>query len=136
MVAGTPRATALQGTSRVQINDGNVSVAGRDNHIHTHMHYGMTINLESVLREIPNFRKIHQDTLAKATSGTGVWLLKGRTFSVWLAPNGDIKIMWGSGIRAFVDPSFSKQLSNPILLAGAGKTIIALVSSSRVLFKD
>ncbi|KAH6887858.1 hypothetical protein BKA70DRAFT_1332666 [Coprinopsis sp. MPI-PUGE-AT-0042] len=65
------------------------------------------MTLELILRAIPNFRKIHQDMLAKAAPGTGMWLLKSERFSLWLEPNGDLKILWGSGIP------------------GAGKTIIA-----------
>ncbi|KAH6887857.1 hypothetical protein BKA70DRAFT_71692 [Coprinopsis sp. MPI-PUGE-AT-0042] len=63
--------------------------------------------MESILQAIPNFCKIHQDMLAKATPGTGMWLLRGRRFSLWLEPNGDLKILWGSGIP------------------GAGKTVLA-----------
>jgi hypothetical protein len=53
----------------------------------------------TALKAIPNFRKIYQDMLSKATQGTGAWLLKNEMFRVWLEPNGDIKIFWGSGIR-------------------------------------
>jgi hypothetical protein len=28
-----------------------------------------------------------------------MWLLRGDKFCIWLKPNGDIKIFWGSGIR-------------------------------------
>jgi hypothetical protein len=77
-----------------------MSVVGRDSITHVHYH-GAAMDLESVLRAIPNFRKIHQDTLAKATPGTGMWLLKSDTISLWLEPNGDLKIIWGSGIRKF-----------------------------------
>ncbi|KAH6887854.1 hypothetical protein BKA70DRAFT_1203319, partial [Coprinopsis sp. MPI-PUGE-AT-0042] len=101
------RSTALiQGTSQAQFNDGNFTVVGGDNVTHIHNH-GTIVTLESILRAIPNFRKIHQDMLAKATPGTGMWLLKGEVFSVWLEPNGDLKILWGSGIP------------------GAGKTVLA-----------
>ncbi|KAH6887863.1 hypothetical protein BKA70DRAFT_1164372, partial [Coprinopsis sp. MPI-PUGE-AT-0042] len=101
------RSTALiQGTSQAQFNSGNFTVVGRDSHTHVH-HHGSTVNLESILQAIPNFRKIHQDMLAKATPGTGMWLLKGEKFSLWLEANGDLKILWGSGIP------------------GAGKTVLA-----------
>ncbi|KAH6912117.1 hypothetical protein BKA70DRAFT_1266618, partial [Coprinopsis sp. MPI-PUGE-AT-0042] len=114
--AGAPnsRTTALiQGSNEVQINDGSFTVVGGDSHTHIHYHgSGSTMDpsLEAVLRAIPNFRKIHQDMLAKATPGTGVWLLKSEKLRVWLEPNGDLKIMWGFGIP------------------GAGKTIIAYVT--------
>jgi hypothetical protein len=55
--------------------------------------------LRAVLQSVPNFRRIYQDMLSKATAGTGVWLLKGDKFGLWLEPNGDIKILWGSGMR-------------------------------------
>ena len=51
------------------------------------------------LHAVPNFRKIYQDMLGKATEGTGIWLLKNENFRVWLEANGDIKIFWGSGMR-------------------------------------
>ncbi|KAH6903055.1 hypothetical protein BKA70DRAFT_1155716 [Coprinopsis sp. MPI-PUGE-AT-0042] len=47
--------------------------------------------------------------MSKATAGTGMWLVKGDKFRVWLEPNGDIKIFWGSGIP------------------GAGKTLLASI---------
>jgi hypothetical protein len=40
--------------------------------------------------------------LSKATAGTRVWLLKGGKFRLWLEPNGDIKIFWGSGMRTLI----------------------------------
>jgi hypothetical protein len=55
--------------------------------------------LRELLQLIPNFRRIYQDMLSKATAGTGLWLLKGDKFRLWLEPNGDIKIFWGSGMR-------------------------------------
>ena len=102
-VGGTPQpqgSSLLRGSSEVQINGGHYNVAGRDSHTHIHYH-GATVDLKSPMSAIPNFRKIHQDTLAKATPNTGMWLLKGDTFSLWLEPNGDLRILWGIGIREF-----------------------------------
>ncbi|KAH6909872.1 hypothetical protein BKA70DRAFT_1041891, partial [Coprinopsis sp. MPI-PUGE-AT-0042] len=56
-----------------------------------------------------NLRKIHMDILSKATPGTGVWWLKTAKFLIWLEANGDIKILWGTGIP------------------GAGKTVLASI---------
>lgn len=53
----------------------------------------------AIFRSIPNFRRIYLDMLSKATDGTGMWLLEGDEFRIWLEPNGDIKIFWGSGMR-------------------------------------
>ncbi|KAH6902979.1 hypothetical protein BKA70DRAFT_1155685, partial [Coprinopsis sp. MPI-PUGE-AT-0042] len=47
--------------------------------------------------------------ISRATEGTGMWLLEGDKFRVWLEPNGNIKIFWGSG--------------SP----GAGKTLLASI---------
>jgi hypothetical protein len=55
--------------------------------------------LREVLRLVPNFRKIYQDMLSKVTDGTGLWMLDGDTFRLFIMPNGDIQILWGSGIR-------------------------------------
>ena len=56
-------------------------------------------NIEDVLRLIPNLRKIHRDVLAKATPGTAIWILRTNYFLLWLDPNGNLKILWGTGIR-------------------------------------
>jgi hypothetical protein len=89
-----------------QIANSTIAVAGRDynvvhNHNHNvHYHSNLPLNiLRAVLHSVPNFRRIYQDMLSKATTGTGVWLLKGDKFRLWLEPNGDIKILWGSGMR-------------------------------------
>ncbi|KAH6901938.1 hypothetical protein BKA70DRAFT_1435536 [Coprinopsis sp. MPI-PUGE-AT-0042] len=52
--------------------------------------------------------------LSKATLGTGMWLIKGDKFRLWLEPNSDIKIFWGSGIP------------------GAGKTLLASIVIERL----
>ena len=95
------RATALAPNARnLQIVDSTLSVVGGDVHNHTHhYHYEQRTDVWAVLRLIPNFRQIYQDMLSKATPGTGMWLLKNDKFRVWLEPNGDLKIFWGSGIR-------------------------------------
>ncbi|KAH6904419.1 hypothetical protein BKA70DRAFT_1507925 [Coprinopsis sp. MPI-PUGE-AT-0042] len=99
------RTTALaHGNSQIQVNGSIISVVGGDSYTQIH---DISVDLKSVLRAIPNFRQIYQDLLSKATPGTGIWLLKSKKFRVWLEPNGDIKILWGSGIP------------------GAGKTILA-----------
>jgi hypothetical protein len=83
----------------VQIAGSSVTVAGRDI-VHNHHHpTPLTDKLWAVLQLIPNFRKIYHDMLSKATEGTGLWLLKGDKFRIWIEPNGDIKIFWGSGMR-------------------------------------
>jgi hypothetical protein len=92
-----------------QIANSTIAVAGRDynvvhnhNHsVHYHSNPPMDI-LQVVLQSVPNFRRIYQDMLSKATAGTGVWLLKGDKFCIWLEPNGEIKILWGSGIRTLL----------------------------------
>ncbi|KAH6912028.1 hypothetical protein BKA70DRAFT_1098331, partial [Coprinopsis sp. MPI-PUGE-AT-0042] len=91
----------------VTINQGDVSLAGRDGHVHRHYHsYSDRVDITAVLRIIRNHRMIHSDVLSKATPGTGVWLLKSDKFLIWLDLNSDLKIMWGVGIL------------------GAGKTVL------------
>ncbi|KAH6889063.1 hypothetical protein BKA70DRAFT_885997 [Coprinopsis sp. MPI-PUGE-AT-0042] len=95
----------------LQIVDSTLTVAGRDvvynNNIH--YHHERTRDIWAILKSIPNFRQIYQDMLSKATLGTGMWLVKGDKFCLWIEPNGDIKILWGSGIP------------------GAGKTLLASI---------
>lgn len=85
----------------VSVTNGNFNFAGRDVVVHNHYHTYLPIapDLASALRMVRNFRKIHLDVLAKATQGTGVWLLKHEKFLIWLSPNGDLKVIWGTGIR-------------------------------------
>ncbi|KAH6889048.1 ankyrin repeat domain-containing protein 50 [Coprinopsis sp. MPI-PUGE-AT-0042] len=106
---GSP--SMLSNARELQIVDSTLTVAGRDAvHNHSvHYHYERTRDIRAILQSIPNFRQIYHDMLSKATLGTGMWLLKGDRFRLWLEPNGDIKIFWGSGIP------------------GAGKTILASI---------
>ncbi|KAH6909464.1 hypothetical protein BKA70DRAFT_200362 [Coprinopsis sp. MPI-PUGE-AT-0042] len=102
----------IQGAHDFQINNSSISVVGGDNHTHTsthiHVHYnGTAEDLKTILGAIPNLRRIQQDTLAKATPGTILWLLDCKEFLLFIDVNGVLKIMWGSGIP------------------GAGKTIVA-----------
>ncbi|KAH6909852.1 hypothetical protein BKA70DRAFT_1102023 [Coprinopsis sp. MPI-PUGE-AT-0042] len=94
----------------IQSNQGDVNLAGRDVHVHKHYHsYPDRVDITAILGAIRNLRKIHMDILSKATPGTGVWWLKTAKFLIWLDPNGDIKILWGTGIP------------------GAGKTVLASI---------
>ncbi|KAH6905388.1 hypothetical protein BKA70DRAFT_502588 [Coprinopsis sp. MPI-PUGE-AT-0042] len=102
------RPTAFEGARNVQINDGHLSVVGGDVHNHYNHLSGTHVDtLEVALSLVPNFRKIQQDTLAKAAPGTLAWLLKSDYLRVWRDPNGVPRIIWASGI------------------AGAGKTVLA-----------
>ncbi|KAH6916393.1 hypothetical protein BKA70DRAFT_1502416 [Coprinopsis sp. MPI-PUGE-AT-0042] len=104
-------AEMLPNARDLQIVDSTLTVVGRDvNHNHSvHYHYERPRDIWAILESIPNFRNIYHDMLSKATQGTGMWLVKGDKFRVWLEPNGDIKIFWGSGIP------------------GAGKTLLASI---------
>ncbi|KAH6889058.1 ankyrin repeat-containing domain protein [Coprinopsis sp. MPI-PUGE-AT-0042] len=94
----------------LQIVDSTNTVAGRDVvYSNIHYHYERPRDIWAILQSIPNFRQIYHDMLSKATPGTGMWLVKGDKFRLWLEPNGDIKIFWGSGIP------------------GAGKTLLASI---------
>jgi hypothetical protein len=91
----------ISGARDVQVMDSALTVVGGDLvHDHSqHYHYERKKDIWAILQLIPNFRQIYLDLLSKATEGTGMWLLEGDKFRVWLEPNGDIKIFWGSGIR-------------------------------------
>jgi hypothetical protein len=97
----TGTTAAISNVHDLQITGSTVIAAGRDynvvnNHYHSQPPRDM---LREVLRLVPNFRKIYQDMLSKVTDGTGLWMLDGDTFRLFIAPNGDIQILWGSGIR-------------------------------------
>ncbi|KAH6911196.1 hypothetical protein BKA70DRAFT_54747 [Coprinopsis sp. MPI-PUGE-AT-0042] len=104
----------VQGLNNVQIGVGNINLVGGDFiNVHHHHHYGKAesqVEIPSALQRVPNFRDIQIATLGKATAGTGDWIYVWEEFSIWLAPDGYIRILWGSG------------------MPGAGKTILAYVS--------
>jgi hypothetical protein len=86
-------------------------VGGGNNHVHHHYGTGLKRDIWAIMQLVPNFRDIYHDMLEKITPGTGMWLVEGDKFRVWLEPNGGIKIFWGSGIRKwswyFEDGRFS-----------------------------
>ncbi|KAH6909818.1 hypothetical protein BKA70DRAFT_1425539 [Coprinopsis sp. MPI-PUGE-AT-0042] len=103
---------AVQQAHGIATNHGDVNLAGRDVHVHKHYHGyrgGYRVDILAALDAVRNLRSIHLDILSKATPGTGVWLLKTRKFLIWMDPNGDLKILWGTGIP------------------GAGKTVLASI---------
>ncbi|KAH6889026.1 hypothetical protein BKA70DRAFT_884392 [Coprinopsis sp. MPI-PUGE-AT-0042] len=105
----------LPNAQGVHIQDSTLTVVGGDVNNHSvHYHYERPRDVWAILQSIPNFRNIYHDMLSKATLGTGMWLVKGDKFRVWLEPNGNIKIFWGSGIP------------------GAGKTILASIVIQRL----
>ncbi|KAH6909928.1 hypothetical protein BKA70DRAFT_1148496, partial [Coprinopsis sp. MPI-PUGE-AT-0042] len=110
LASPSPRTTTMfQGARNLQFANSTFSVAGGDV---VHNHYYNEERPKDIwasLQSIPNFRSIYQDMLSKVTPGTGMWLLEGDKFRLWLDPNGDIKIFWGSGIP------------------GAGKTLLACI---------
>jgi hypothetical protein len=84
----------------VTTHQGDVNLAGRDVNVHNHYHsYPDEVDITVVLSVIRNMRTIHLDNLSKATPGTGVWFFKTKTFLMWVDLNGDLQILWGSGIR-------------------------------------
>ena len=98
--AGGP-ANILANAHNVQITGGALTIVQGD--VHNHPEGRGTSEIEVAiwksLQAVPNFRKIFQDMLGKATEGTGIWLLKNEKFRIWLKANGNIKIFWGSGMR-------------------------------------
>ncbi|KAH6909450.1 hypothetical protein BKA70DRAFT_1148668 [Coprinopsis sp. MPI-PUGE-AT-0042] len=111
-LASTAQAVgAIHGAGDVQVTNSIINTVGRsDSHNHTHVHYHGTVkDLKDFLDAISNFRKIQQDTLAKATPGTIVWLFDYKEFRLFIDVDGVLKILWGSGIP------------------GAGKTILASI---------
>ncbi|KAH6901093.1 hypothetical protein BKA70DRAFT_1569155 [Coprinopsis sp. MPI-PUGE-AT-0042] len=102
------RTTGMLPNARdLQIVNSTLTTVGGD--VHNHYHSESKRDIWAILKLVPNFRDIYHDMLEKATPGTGMWLVKGPKFRVWLEPNGDIKIFWGSGIP------------------GAGKTVLASI---------
>ena len=92
----------VQQVHGITTNHGNVVVAGGSVNFQS---YYQSLpeppmnNIEDVLRLIPNLRRIHLDVLSKATPGTAVWILRTKYFLLWLDPDGNLKVLWGTGIR-------------------------------------
>ncbi|KAH6907851.1 hypothetical protein BKA70DRAFT_1562907 [Coprinopsis sp. MPI-PUGE-AT-0042] len=98
---------ASQVLSNVHTSSGDVNVVGRDlvnvhnhhHHHHHHHHAPETAVIPLILNQVPNFRDIQSATLSKATEGTGDWICVWKAFIIWLASDGYIRILWGSGMR-------------------------------------
>ena len=114
---------AFHGVHNAQLHHSNVNVAHRDIHIHYH---NLKDDIEAILDAVTNYRRIQQDTLAKATPGTIQWFFKWKEFEVFIDVNGNLRILWGSGMRKFFLYSFV-MLELISFIAGAGKTIFAYV---------
>ena len=101
MASASGPANILANASNVQIANSSFSIVQGDVHYHAEGsgRSSSEAAIWKALRAVPNFRKIYQDMLGKATKGTGMWLLKNEKFRIWLEADGDIKIFWGSGMR-------------------------------------
>ena len=100
----TLSASIISNTQNAQISGGVFSViqGGTHYYVQGSSQSGAESLVWKILQAVPNFRKIYQDMLSKATEGTGVWLLENEQFRIWLEANGDIKIFWGSGMRTSI----------------------------------
>ncbi|KAH6906618.1 hypothetical protein BKA70DRAFT_1189984 [Coprinopsis sp. MPI-PUGE-AT-0042] len=101
----------ISGVHSAQVYGGTFAIAGPGSTqtIVNNYHYGPAqANVLEILNSLslPQFRDYQQDTLAKATEGTCLWLTAGDIFLFWIAKG---KILWGIGIP------------------GAGKTILASI---------
>ena len=105
----TLSASIISNTQNAQISGGVFSViqGGTHYHIEGNGQSGSESLVWKILQAAPNFRKIYQDMLSKATEGTGMWLLKNEKFRIWLEANGGIKILWGSGMRESIRSAHS-----------------------------
>ena len=66
--------------------------------IHIHYHE-LKDDIKAILDAVTNYRRMQQDTLAKATPGTIQWFFKWKEFRLFIDVNGDLRILWGSGMR-------------------------------------
>ncbi|KAH6873711.1 hypothetical protein BKA70DRAFT_281942 [Coprinopsis sp. MPI-PUGE-AT-0042] len=111
--AGTctsPAAPVTQQVHGITINQGDLTLAGRDVIVQKHYHvYPDKVDISAILGTIRNLRRVHLDILSKATPGTGVWVFKTDKFLLWLDVDGNLKILWGTGIP------------------GAGKTVLVSI---------
>ncbi|KAH6911243.1 hypothetical protein BKA70DRAFT_1099651, partial [Coprinopsis sp. MPI-PUGE-AT-0042] len=116
-----PPAALVQGLNNVRIGVGNVNLVGGNvvhvHHHHHHHYYKTTASqteIPSLLQQVPNFRDFHSATLGKATAGTGDWIYIWEEFCIWLASDGHLRILWGSG------------------MPGAGKSILVSLAINAV----
>ncbi|KAH6911290.1 hypothetical protein BKA70DRAFT_1398828, partial [Coprinopsis sp. MPI-PUGE-AT-0042] len=92
-----------QVVDNVQVSGGDLNIVGGDlvqYHHHYYNHYEVERESDHppILDKVPNFRKLQIATLAKATEGTGDWICVWNEFGIWLAPDGYIRVLWGSGL--------------------------------------
>jgi hypothetical protein len=93
----------ISNSSNPQIHGGTFTTIGRDNINNTiyNYNYGPQAAPFDVLEilnssQLPNFRGIHAQILAKATDGTCLWFKEGEMLATWRERG---KILWGIGIR-------------------------------------
>ncbi|KAH6890144.1 hypothetical protein BKA70DRAFT_1202173 [Coprinopsis sp. MPI-PUGE-AT-0042] len=110
---GTPEApgtqsvvAAIADTDTASVRDSEIIVVGRDYVVNNSIHGPFQVDVLEILNglNLPNFRNIQLDTLAKATQGTCIWLTEGEILCIWIRKG---KILWATGIP------------------GAGKTVAA-----------
>jgi hypothetical protein len=121
----------------VQITGGSFVDIGGDMVNHYHISHGPppASPLEAILAMLPaaNFGQKHQDTLAKWTEGTLLWVFEHRLVIDWFVPNGT-GLLWGTGMRTYRF-SLSPYSSLNVPPEGAGKTIMAYASISLLFEK-
>ncbi|KAH6906627.1 hypothetical protein BKA70DRAFT_394880 [Coprinopsis sp. MPI-PUGE-AT-0042] len=99
---------AIADTDTASVRDSEIIVIGRDYVVNNSTHGPFQVDVLEILNglNLPNFRNIQLDTLAKATQGTCIWLTEGEILCIWIRKG---KILWATGIP------------------GAGKTVAAYV---------
>ncbi|RXW14148.1 hypothetical protein EST38_g11707 [Candolleomyces aberdarensis] len=109
---GPPRLQLLPGASDFSMRDPRFNIASGDINIYQSKERDIAdASAQKVARWLSatDVKRIHADTLAKRTPGTGIWLVEGDQFTLW--SRGERKVLWVTG------------------MPGSGKTILAYVYS-------
>ena len=93
-------ALTVQRAEGITTNQGDVNIVGGNFHVHhNYVRQDAGQRILSALSLVRNLRRTHLDILSKATPGTGLWFLRTPMFLIWIDLNGNVKILWGTGIR-------------------------------------
>ncbi|KAH6907840.1 hypothetical protein BKA70DRAFT_346185 [Coprinopsis sp. MPI-PUGE-AT-0042] len=103
----TGGSSLFQGARTVNINSGNFNIGNQSN-------AGVEKAVQSILDEILNYRDVHNANLGKATAGTGPRFAEWKEYCQWLAPENEMKTMWGTGMPGAGKPIFASIVINEV----------------------
>ncbi|KAJ2922250.1 hypothetical protein H1R20_g14847, partial [Candolleomyces eurysporus] len=111
---GSQQSLNVQDAGDFSMRDPRFDIAGRDISIYRNSRKNDIAYVQRVARWLSSTdaKRIHADTLAKRSPGTGVWLVEGDQFTRWSL--GERKVLWVTG------------------MPGSGKTVLASIATDHI----